>query len=215
VWLGCAAKTSLFPNYNPSLRRSNAARRRNWGSKKTANPVLPSVVANKTPISRKRAFSHIRGVGFYTFVHRTGAQVVVNSFIWFHLVPSACSSARPNRRCSRLSAIPSASVFCANSVSRRGDREWEIFRRNAGAVSAEEAFFPVGCARSLCSCRAFSLLLPRVAESPEESGKGRRDSRRRELTLSASAGNWRVGQVRCRSQGSPSETLFELLGKDL
>src|SRR5262249_47424823 len=37
------------------------------------------------------------GVGFYTFVHKKGAHIVVNSSLWFHLVPCAGSSARPNR----------------------------------------------------------------------------------------------------------------------
>jgi hypothetical protein len=39
-------------------------------------------------------------------------------------------------------------------------------------------------------------------------GRVPQNSRRRELTLSASSGNWWVGQTRCRSKGSPRGTLF-------
>jgi len=132
------------------------------------------------------------------------AQILVNSSIWFHLVPSAGSSAWPNRRSSPLCAMPSASVFCANSVSRRGDREWEIFDGIRGAVSGEEAFFRVGCQRSVCSCREAEMV-----------GRGGEDSRQR-AKKRATPGDCSLGVARqlvcrtfrCRSQGSPVVTLI-------
>ena len=75
--------------------------------------------------------------------------------------------------------MPSASVFCANSVSRRGDREWEILRRNTGAVLAAEAFFRVGVS-ALCALAE----RPRWwAEAVKTGGKGPKNDRFRDRDL--------------------------------